>query len=80
MNPYFGLSGSGLRIAIWMEACFAVMIFGYNSASAGGVLGLPKFNEEFPAIDTTNVPEDQRHHNSTIQGMPPRLEMCHRFH
>ncbi|KNG80717.1 putative MFS sugar transporter [Aspergillus nomiae NRRL 13137] len=68
MKSYFGLKGSRLRYAIWMEACFAVMIFGYNSASAGGVLGLPGFNKQFPAMDTTNVPEDRRQHNSTIQG------------
>ena len=46
----------------------AVTIFGYNSASAGGVLNMPAFLKQFPSIDVADAPENQVHHKSTIQG------------
>lgn len=68
MKRYLGLTGSKLNAAIWGVSCFAVMIFGYNQAAAGGVLTTLAFNEEFPKMDTLNTTGAQKHHNSLIQG------------
>lgn len=69
MAPYFGLTGRKLHIIIWTEAWVAVSIFGYCSASAGGVLNMPAFIKQFPSIDVTSAPESEKHDRSTIQGM-----------
>lgn len=69
MAPYFGLTGRKLHAAIWAEAWVAVSIFGYCSASAGGVLNMPAFQAQFPSIDVANAPESEKHQRSTIQGM-----------
>lgn len=68
MAPFLGLKGRWLHAAVWMEACFGVVIFGYNQAAAGGVLTTPSFNAQFPQIDTLNTTGEQKHYNSTIQG------------
>lgn len=68
MAPYFGLTGRKLHAAIWIEAWVAVSIFGYCSASAGGVLNLPAFRAQFPSIDVTDAPASEAHQRSTIQG------------
>ncbi len=68
MTRFWGLRGSKLNAAIWGEACFAVIIFGYNQSAAGGVLGDAIFAERFPALDTLNTTGAQKRHNSTIQG------------
>ena len=47
----------------------AVTIFGYCSASVGGVLNMPAFIKQFPSIDVTDAPESEKHYKSTIQGM-----------
>ena len=48
---------------------FAIMIFGYNQAVAGGVLALESFNRQFPQMDTVDTTGHTQSHNSTIQGM-----------
>lgn len=68
MAPYLGLTGRALHAAIWTEALVAIMIFGYCSASAGGVLNMPTFRKQFPAIDVTDAPENEKHDKSTLQG------------
>ena len=68
MTKYWGLSGSKLSLAIWVEACFGVMIFGYNQSSAGGVLGDDTFNAQFPRMDTVNTSGATKEQNARIQG------------
>lgn len=68
MTRFFGLRGSKLHLAIWMEACFAVVIFGYNQASAGGVLGDPTFNLQFPRLNTISTTGSLQKYNARIQG------------
>lgn len=68
MAPFWGLRGPKLHLAIWAEACFGVMIFGYNQASAGGVLADASFNLQFPQMDTTSTSGAQRAYNAKIQG------------
>lgn len=69
MAPYFGLSGRKLHSAIWAESWMAISIFGYCSASAGGVLNMPAFRKQFPSMDVTDAPEYLKHDRSTIQGV-----------
>jgi hypothetical protein len=69
MAPYFGLKGRRLHAAIWTEAWVAVTIFGYCSASAGGVLNMPAFLAQFSSINVKDASEDEKHDKSTIQGM-----------
>ncbi|KAJ5714033.1 uncharacterized protein N7483_011214 [Penicillium malachiteum] len=52
MAPFLGVRGSKLHLAIWMEACFGVMIFGYNQSAAGEVLSDSEFNLQFPRMVT----------------------------
>jgi MFS family permease len=68
MAPYFGLKGRKLHAAIWTESLVAVSMFGYCSASAGGVLNMPAFRQQFPSIDVEDAPASEQHHVSTIQG------------
>lgn len=68
MPRFWNLRGSKLHFAIWAEAFFGVMIFGYNQASAGGVLANKTFNLQFPRIDTISTTGSQQKYNATIQG------------
>ncbi|KAJ5946509.1 hypothetical protein N7454_003348 [Penicillium verhagenii] len=68
MAPFWGLRGSRLHLAIWIEACFCVMIFGYNQSSAGGVLSDSTFNLQFPRMDTLSTTGSLQKENSRIQG------------
>ncbi|KAF2645233.1 MFS1 putative major facilitator superfamily transporter [Massarina eburnea CBS 473.64] len=68
MAPYFGLTGTKLHAAIWAESCVSIAIFGYATASAGGVLNIPSFRKQFPLIDVTDAPENEKHRVSLIQG------------
>lgn len=68
MKRFWGLRGSKLSLAIWMEACFGVVIFGYNQGSAGGVLSNDAFNARFPQIDTVHTEGAQKSQNARIQG------------
>lgn len=63
------LRGPMLHLAIWVEACFGVMIFGYNQASVGGVLTNLTFNRQFPLMDTISTTGALREQNSRIQGI-----------
>ncbi|KIY03450.1 uncharacterized protein Z520_00141 [Fonsecaea multimorphosa CBS 102226] len=68
MKRFWGLRGRWLNAAIWALAMFAVMIFGYNQAVAGGVLTTASFNRAFPKMDVIDTTGAQKHYNSTIQG------------
>lgn len=68
MAPYFGLRGAKLHAAIWAQSCVSVAIFGYATASAGGVLNMESFRKQFPRMDVTDAPEDKKHDVSLIQG------------
>ena len=68
MVQYFGLTGGKLQAAVWTEACVAVAIFGYCTASAGGVLDLESFRMQFPTIAVEGAPEGDKHHKSLVQG------------
>lgn len=65
---FWSVRGSRLHLAIWIEAFFGVMVFGYNMGAAGAVLNNPSFNDQFPQINTITTTGAQRQHNSTIQG------------
>jgi hypothetical protein len=69
MGRYWGLRGKKLSAAIWTVSMFAIMIFGFNQAVAGGLLALESFNREFPQMDTVDTTGHTQSHNSTIQGM-----------
>lgn len=69
MAKYWGLRGAKLHAAIWLESMWAIIIFGYNQGSAGGVLTTRSFNQQFPQIDTIFTTGQQQHDNSTIQGI-----------
>jgi hypothetical protein len=60
-----GLRGRKLSLAVWGVAMWAIIISGFNQASAGGVLGNPLFLKQFPQLNTAG-PDSQ--HKSTIQG------------
>lgn len=79
MAPYFGLKGRKLQAAIWTESWVAVSMFGYCSASAGGVLNMPAFIQQFPSLDVVGAPESEKHHKSTIQGVKPSLPRYERM-
>jgi hypothetical protein len=68
MARFWGLRGSKLAKIIWAQACLGVMIFGYNQASAGGVLPDASFNNQFPQMNTIDTVGAQKQHNSRIQG------------
>ncbi|KAJ6102953.1 hypothetical protein N7486_005380 [Penicillium sp. IBT 16267x] len=68
MAPFWGLRGSRLHFAIWVEACFCVMTFGYNQSAAGGVLSDATFNLQFPRMNTLSTTGSLQKENSRIQG------------
>ncbi|KAL5385838.1 hypothetical protein DPSP01_004616 [Paraphaeosphaeria sporulosa] len=68
MAPFWGLSGRKLHWAVWTESLVCISIFGYATASAGGVLNGESFRKQFPTIDVTDAPPDQKHDKSVIQG------------
>lgn len=66
---FFGLTGHKLRTAqLWAVIMPAFILFGYNQAVAGGLLGLPTWVETFPRIDTSTDNAALNTHNSRIQG------------
>lgn len=67
-QQFWGLRGSKLHLAIWIEAGFGVITFGYNNGAAGGVLTNLAFNAQFPQINTVTTAGAQNHHNSVMQG------------
>lgn len=68
-KSYLGLRGKALsRAIIWLTVCPAFLTYGYNLSVAGGLLTLENFNEQFPQMNTITVPDEEKHHNSTIQG------------
>lgn len=46
------LRGPRLSAAVWAISCFCVIIFAYNAAVVGGVLGVVSFQRQFPQMDT----------------------------
>lgn len=67
MAPFRELQGTTLRIAVWTEACFAIMIFGYNQAAAGGVVGSPEFTDQFPRMKDPTI-EGELYNNNQEKG------------
>ncbi|KAK9242578.1 general substrate transporter [Lipomyces tetrasporus] len=73
-KKYFGLRGRALHRAVATVAGLGFLLFGYDQGVMGSLLTLPTFTSTFPAMDVgTNVPADQREHNSTIQGVAVSL-------
>lgn len=70
---FWSFRGSKLVLAIWIEACFGVMTFGYNMGAAGAVLSNASFNDQFPQINTVTTTGTERQKNSTIQGKSPLI-------
>lgn len=70
---FWSFRGSKLVLAIWIEACFGVMTFGYNMGAAGAVLSNASFNDQFPRINTVTTTGTERQKNSTIQGKSPLI-------
>ncbi|KXL47473.1 MAG: hypothetical protein FE78DRAFT_38566 [Acidomyces sp. 'richmondensis'] len=65
----FGFTGHKLRTAqMWTVIFPAYMLFGYNQAVAGGLLGLPTWIATFPRINTATTTGLQAQENSRIQG------------
>lgn len=63
------MQGRALRIAqLLLVVAPSFMTFGYNQAGVGGLLNLPSWVKQFPAIDTIDTKGDQQSYNSTIQG------------
>jgi sugar porter (SP) family MFS transporter len=64
-----GMQGRALRLAqLFLIVAPSFMSFGYNQAGVGGLLNLPSWVKQFPAIDTINTKGAQHSHNSTVQG------------
>jgi hypothetical protein len=61
------LRGRRLSIAVWGVSMWAILMFGYNQASAGVVLGEATFTSQFPQLDTTGTHSETK---SAIQGNP----------
>ncbi|CAL5869398.1 uncharacterized protein PFLUO_LOCUS3627 [Penicillium psychrofluorescens] len=68
MARFGGLRGSKLHLAVWAEAWFGIMIFGFNQTSAGGVLADVTFNKQFPRMDTLTTSGSLQAYNAKIQG------------
>jgi hypothetical protein len=66
MAKYWGLRGRKLHAAIWTMSCFYIIIFGYNQGSAGNVVTLPTFYNQFPEMNTVTTRGEQQHNNATI--------------
>ncbi|KAK5999355.1 hypothetical protein QM012_005573 [Aureobasidium pullulans] len=66
---FFGLRGTALRAAqTWAVIMPAYILFGWNNAVAGPLLGLPAWVETFPAIDTLHTTGEVQQHNARVQG------------
>jgi hypothetical protein len=73
MAPFWGLRGTKLHAAVWVESFFGVIIFGYNQSSMGGVLSFDNFERQFPQINTLTTKGAERAENARIQGTLSRL-------
>ncbi|KAI9716502.1 MAG: hypothetical protein M1828_007662 [Chrysothrix sp. TS-e1954] len=52
MAKFYGMKGESLNYAIGIIAGLDFLLFGYDQGVMGGILTLPEFNAQFPAIDT----------------------------
>ncbi|OZJ05384.1 hypothetical protein BZG36_01976 [Bifiguratus adelaidae] len=69
MVRYYGLRGKTLNTFMLVGVIGpAYILFGYNNACAGGLLGLPAWIQTFPQIDTLNTTGAQQESNSRVQG------------
>ncbi|WAQ87821.1 hypothetical protein PtA15_8A728 [Puccinia triticina] len=53
-QPYWGLRGDRLHLAVATLAGLGFLLFGYDQGVMGGLLTLPTFVDTFPAMDTTS--------------------------
>jgi len=66
---FFGLTGRKLRTAqMWTVILPAYILFGYNQAAMGGLLGLDTFIATFPRINTETTTGAVQAENARIQG------------
>ena len=69
MKPYFGLKGHKLRIMMLLTLVIPCMInHGYDQGVTGGLLTLPSFVAQFPAIDTVNATPENASQRATLEG------------
>ncbi|KAH4199126.1 hypothetical protein HBH42_053540 [Parastagonospora nodorum] len=70
MKKFYGLTGTGLNIAIAVVAGTDFALFGYDQGVMGGLLTLGSFLKYFPEIDTVNPPPGSSpSHVATIQAI-----------
>ncbi|KAL5116709.1 hypothetical protein ACEQ8H_005458 [Pleosporales sp. CAS-2024a] len=70
MKKFYGLTGTGLNIAIAVVAGTDFALFGYDQGVMGGLLTLPSFLKYFPQIDTVHPPPGSTaSHAATIQAI-----------
>ncbi|PYH98708.1 sugar transporter [Aspergillus ellipticus CBS 707.79] len=63
------MQGQALRYAqIFLVACPAFILFGYNQSGVGGLDDFPSWVKVFPEIDTIHTTGVQKSHNATVQG------------
>ena len=66
---YFGVQGSALStLQIALIVAPAFILFGYNQAGIGGLLGEEDWVKTFPEIDTVNSEGSEKSRKSTLQG------------
>lgn len=65
----FGLRGNSLSIATMLTVAMpTIMIFGYNSSLAGGLVDFPAFTKQFPEIKTLDIPASEKAFHARIEG------------
>ncbi|PNY20495.1 Sugar transporter STL1 [Tolypocladium capitatum] len=70
-KKYFGLRGEALNWAIGAIAGCDFLLFGYDQGVMGGILTLPIFFSQFPAINDQDpaLSSSEKSHRSTHQGI-----------
>ncbi|KAI0466565.1 putative sugar transporter [Xylaria cf. heliscus] len=70
MPPFLGLRGQALTIALIILIVLpSYVIFGYNQANLGGLVGLEDWTSTFPEIDTTQTTGSTKSRHATLQGL-----------
>ncbi|KAI0430774.1 putative sugar transporter [Xylaria sp. FL1042] len=69
-SPFLGLRGQSLTIALIVLVVLpSYVIFGYNQANLGGLVGLEDWTLTFPAIDTAHTTGSTKSRHATLQGL-----------
>ncbi|RMD43244.1 hypothetical protein DV735_g1882, partial [Chaetothyriales sp. CBS 134920] len=70
-QPFLGLQGTRLQIAVGVLAGLDFLLFGYDQGVTGGLLTLDSFRKQFPTIDAKapNISQAQASTRSTYQGI-----------